>query len=201
MTAARGSRCCGSPTPTALRHWRSARVQVYERPAPFAAMTPGRVVVLNGPSSVGKSATMAAFVAQQPTPWACIDEPIFGRLDGRFLAWPATAGPVADAFLAALGAAVHAGMPAIVSAGGIAQSRSRAALVDVPVVYVGLHAPLAVLVQRQVQQADKFGGLAEESVGIHDGWVYDLEIDTAGCDPGAAAGAIATLLAGGPALA
>ncbi len=40
---------------------------------------------------------------------------------------------------------------------------------------------------RNVAQVDKFGGLAEESMGIHDGWHYDLRIDTVDESPDAAA--------------
>src|SRR5437868_2075152 len=50
-------------------------VNVYQRPLPFRGDGPGTVVVLNGPSSVGKSALMAAFAAAASTPWACVDEP------------------------------------------------------------------------------------------------------------------------------
>ena len=162
-------------------------VTVYERPVEFRGAQPGTVIVLNGPSSAGKSSLMAAFADAAPEPWACIDEPVFGRLANRFLAWPATAGPVVEGFLAGLAASAHAGNQLIVSTGGIAQSRFRDALDGVRTVYVGLDAPLDVLLERQLTQADKFGGLAEESVGIHEGWEYDLRIDTASNPPTAAA--------------
>jgi chloramphenicol 3-O phosphotransferase len=159
----------------------------YERPPMFQGRPPGRVVVVNGPSSVGKSSLMAAFVDSAPSPWACLDEPMFGRLATRFLAWPATAGPASDGFLAALAAAARAGNQFIVSAAGIEQDRFRHALVGVPTVYVGLDAPLRVLLERQLTQADKFGGLAEESVDIHDRWTYDLRIDTSSSEASDAA--------------
>lgn len=151
---------------------------IYERPTSLWNGQPGRVVVLNGPSSVGKSSLMAAFADAAPTPWACVDEPVFGRLATKFLAWRETAGPTVEGFLAALGAAARVGNQLIVSAGGLEQERFREALVGIPTVYVGLDAPLEVLLERQLMQADKFGGLAEESVGIHDGWVYDFRINT-----------------------
>jgi chloramphenicol 3-O phosphotransferase len=162
-------------------------VTIYERPQAFRGSPSGRVVVLNGPSSVGKSSTIAAFADASPTPWAGFDEPMVGRLATKFLAFPTTAGPVTEGFLAALGSAARAGNQLIVSAGGIDQSRFREALVGVPTVYVGLDAPLDVLLQRQRMQPDKFGGLAEGSVAIHDGWVYDITIDTAASRPAEAA--------------
>ena len=89
--------------------------------------------------------------------------------------------------LAALAAAARLGNQFLVSAAGIDQRRFRDALEGVPTVYVGLDAPLDVLVARQLTQADKFGGLAEESIGIHDGWEYDLRIDTVAHSPAEAA--------------
>ena len=169
-------------------------VTLYERPAPFRGRDSGLVVVVNGPSSVGKSSLMAAFADAASTPWSGLDEPFIGRLAGKFLAWPETAGPVTAGVLAALMAAARVGNQFIASAGGIAQDRFRQALAGVPTVYVGLHAPLAVLLARQVTQAEKFGGLAEESVGIHDGWTYDLRIDTAALLPNEAARVLAEFL-------
>ena len=58
-------------------------VTLFERPRGFEAEVPGMVVVLNGPSSAGKSSLMAAFADVAPTPWACLDEPAFGRLPAR----------------------------------------------------------------------------------------------------------------------
>ena len=166
----------------------------YERPPMFHGRPSGLVVVVNGPSSVGKSSLMAAFADTASAPWACLDEPMVGRLATKFLAWPATAGPVTDGFLAALAAAARAGNQFIVSAAGIEQDRFRRALVGVPTVYVGLDAPLRVLLERQLSQADKFGGLAEESVDIHDDSAYDLRIDTSSSEPSDAARVLAEFL-------
>lgn len=171
-----------------------AELAVYERPRTFRADQPGRVVVLNGPSSVGKSSMMAAFVDAAETPWARLDEPMFGRLGTRFLAWPTTAGPVMEGFLAALAGAAGVGNQLIVSAAGMEQQPFRDALAGIATVYVGLHAPLDVLLERQRTQVDKFGGLAEESVDVHDGWVYDLSIDTVTRRPSDAARLLAEFL-------
>lgn len=170
-----------------------SEVTLYERPPTYQQRS-GRVVVLNGPSSVGKSSLMAAFADAASTPWACLDEPFFGRLPTKFLAWPETAGPVVDGVLAALAAAAKAGNQFIVSAGGIDQEQLRLALIGVETVYVGLDAPLNILVERQVTQADKYGGLAEESVEIHHGWAYDLQIDTSSATPSDAAALLADFL-------
>jgi chloramphenicol 3-O phosphotransferase len=170
---------------------------VYERPQAFVGRAGGAVVVLNGPSSVGKSSLMLAFADRADTPWACLEEPWFGKLPTRFLAWPSAAGPVGDGFLEALGASARVGNQFIVSAARIRQEAFRRALRDVPTVYVGLDAPLDVLVRRQLTQPDKFGGLAEESSDIHDGWEYDLRIDMEACSPDEAARQLAAFLADG----
>ena len=170
-------------------------VTVFPRPPVFAPVIPGTVVVLNGPSSVGKSSLMAAFAEAVDTPWACFDEPFLGRLPTRYLAWPETAGPQREGFLAALAGAARVGNQCLVSAAGMPQASFRDGLAGIATVSVGLHAPLDVLITRQLRQRDKFGGLAEESVGIHEGWVYDLEIDTTTRSPDQAARDLADFLA------
>ena len=162
-------------------------VTVYPRPKPFDGSIGGLVIVVNGPSSVGKSALMRAFVNQAQTPFAAFDEPFLGALRPDFLAWPDTLGRHGDGVLRAIAASAELGNQFIVSAAGIAQPRIRSALEAVETLYVGLNAPLAVLVERQLTQADKFGGLAEESINIHEGWKYDLRIDTERCSPDVAA--------------
>jgi len=162
-------------------------VTVYPRPDPFGGVPSGRVIVLNGPSSVGKSSLMRAFADHAPTPFAWLDEPFFGRLPAHYLAWQETLGPHVAGCLAAIGAAAMLGNQFLVSAAGISQAEFEAALSEVELVFVGLDAPQDVLVQRQLTQVDKFGGLAEESVDIHEGWRYDLRIDTVQHSPEAAA--------------
>jgi chloramphenicol 3-O phosphotransferase len=170
-------------------------VTVYPRPEQFDGVPSGRVIVLNGPSSVGKSSLMRAFADRARTPFACLDEPFLGRIPPPFLAWRETLGPHVAGFLAAIAEAAALGNQFIVSAAGISQQKFQAALTGVESVYVGLDAPLDVLVRRQLEQIDKFGGLAEESVNIHDGWNYDLRIDTVRHTPEAAARALAEYLA------
>lgn len=166
-------------------------ITVHPRPRPFGGVPGGLVIVLNGPSSVGKSTLMRTFADRAVTPFACLDEPFFGRPPARFTAWPDTLGPHVDGVLAGLAAAARLGNQFVVSAAGISQRRFESALRDVERLYVGLDGALDVLVQRQLEQVDKFGGLAEESMGIHDGWRYDLRIDTVVERPDAAARVLA----------
>ncbi len=169
-------------------------ITVYPRPRRFGGVRGGLVIVLNGPSSVGKSTLMRTFAERAVTPFACIDEPLFGRPPARFTAWPDTLGPHVDGVLAGLAAAARLGNQFVVSAAGIPQAQFESALADTETLYVGLDGSLAVLVQRQLAQIDKFGGLAEESMTIHDGWRYDLRIDTVKESPDAAAQLLADLV-------
>jgi len=169
-------------------------ITVYPRPPRFHGVPGGLVIVVNGPSSVGKSTLMRTFADRAVTPFACLDEPMFGRPPARFTAWPDTLGPHVDGVLAGLTAAARCGNQFLVSAAGIAQARFEAALDDVETLYVGLDGSLDVLVQRQLEQVDKFGGLAEESMHVHDGWRYDLRIDTVAESPETAARLLAALV-------
>jgi chloramphenicol 3-O-phosphotransferase len=162
-------------------------VTVIERPMPFRGRSGGLVVVLNGPSSVGKSSLMRAFADRATTPVACLDEPHFGRLPVAFGAWPDTVGPHAQGVIAGLAAAAAVGNQFVVSAAGLPHAWFRAALDEAHTCYVGLDAPIDELVRRQLGQVDKFGGLAEGSMRVHAGWRYDLRIDTVTHDPDAAA--------------
>ena len=169
-------------------------IAVYPRPHRFGGVLGGLVIVLNGPSSVGKSTLMQTFGDRAVTPFACIDEPLFGRPPARFTAWPETLGPHVDGLLAGLAAAARLGNQFVVSAAGIPQAQFEYGLAGVERLYVGLDGSLAVLVQRQLGQVDKFGGLAEESMTIHDGWRYDLRIDTVEESPDAAAQLLSDLV-------
>lgn len=162
-------------------------ITAYRRPQPFRGVPGGLVIVLNGPSSVGKSTLMRTFADRAVTPFACLDEPLFGRPPAKFTAWPDTLGPHVDGVLAGLAAATRLGNQFVMAAAGIPQTRFQSAFADVETLYVGLDGELEVLVQRQLTQVDKFGGLAEESMAIHDGWRYDLRIDTVRESPDAAA--------------
>jgi chloramphenicol 3-O-phosphotransferase len=94
-----------------------------------------------------------------------------------------------------LAAAARLGNQFIISAAGISQGQFQDALRAVATLYVGLDAPLDVLVRRQLSQDDKFGGLAEESGEIHQGWTYDLRFDTADTTPEEAAHQLAAYVA------
>lgn len=151
-------------------------VHVAGRPLPFAGIPGGFVVVVNGASSSGKTTLMTSLCERAMTPWIRFDDAMVGHVGLRFLIWPDTAGPINDGFVAGLVAIARAGNQVITT--GALGLRLTAAVDQIPHLYVGLDCPLAVLVERQAQRDDRWGGLAESTNQAHKGWTYGLRIDT-----------------------
>lgn len=148
----------------------------FERPPAFTGIDGGRAVILNGPSSVGKSTIMGAVVRQATTPWVAFDELSFGTVALPFLIWPETTPSLRRGFVAGIAALAAAGNQVITTGG---RPSTLAPLRDaVPTLVVGLDCPLAVRVERQAARSDRWGGLTEESDDAHDGWTYDVRFDT-----------------------
>jgi chloramphenicol 3-O phosphotransferase len=164
-----------------------ANVSVFERPAPFAGVPGGFVIVVRGPSSSGKSTLMAALGDLADTPWIRFDEASLGDLPLRFAIWPEASGPIGEGFLAALPAIARAGNQIITSSGAHSEKQFRSVLTGIPSHFVRLECPLSVLVERQQKRSDRWAGLAEETARERDDWSYDLRIDTSVNDPIAAA--------------
>ena len=144
----------------------------------------GLVIVVNGPSSVGKSTLMRTFADRAVTPSRALmnrrsDD--LQRNSGR----PSTLGLTLMESLLASWQPLD-GNQFVLSAAGIRQARFESALADVGG-RRGTDGALDTLVQRQLGQVHQFGGLAEESMGIDDGWHYDLRIETVDERPDAAA--------------
>lgn len=135
--------------------------------------------MLNGPSSSGKSSVMAALVADAPTPWVAFDELAFGEVRMEYRIWRDSAPTLPVGFLAGITALAAAGNQVILSAGGRSSDHFAPLRATVPTLDVGLHCPLEVLVERQRGRADRWGGLAESQAGVHQGWRYALEFDSA----------------------
>ena len=75
------------------------------------------------------------------------------------------------------------------------QRNYRDACADLQLQFVALHAPLAVLEQRERDRGDRMIGLARWQYGrVHDGIHYDFEIDTSLNDAEAIARSIASAL-------
>ena len=154
---------------------------------------PPLVVVVNGPSSSGKSTLMAAIARHSHIPWVRFDEPIVGTTDQRVLVWRERAPHVHAGFLGGIAAVAAAGNAVAVSAGGHPQSSYRRSLAGLTALYVGLDCPMEVLLAWERGREGRWGGLAVQSINDHDGWSYDLRIDTSTTDPDHAALAVLAL--------
>jgi chloramphenicol 3-O phosphotransferase len=162
------------------------------------------IVLLNGPGSVGKGSVakalqeiarepflhlaMDAFLDMLPAAYWDHDEGLrFVRHeeDGK-AAVEVTSGPVSERLLAGMRVAVRAlaaaGNSVIVDevAERPAIDEYRRLLRPYRLLTIGLHAPLAILEERERARGDRAVGLARWQVDrIHRGQHYDLEIDTA----------------------
>ena len=155
----------------------------FRRPATPVAQE-GVLVVANGPSGSGKSSLITALAEIDPArAWVVFDEPVLGRVAPPFLIWPDASPALHDGFLAGICAVARAGNVVATAAAGHPQRRFAAAADGVRTLYVGLHCPVAELLRREQGRDGRWGGLAEQSLGAHDGWTYDLELDSTAAPP------------------
>lgn len=153
-------------------------VHVYERPPQYAGVPGGRAVIVNGPSSSGKSTVLQELRERGDVPWVVFDEPMFGDVRTPFLIWREQAPGIHRGFLDGIAALARAGNCVATAAGGHPQEWFDAAFDDIPTIRVGLDCPAEELTRREEGRADVRGGLAEQSMHVHDGWDYDLRFDT-----------------------
>ena len=173
-----------------------------------------RMIVLNGVSSSGKSSIARALQARLPEPWLvfAVDDLIAAMPPSM----PADAGgitfgsdgavTVGDRFIAlnvawehGIAAMVRAGAPVIVDdlflRGRTNQDRWRAALGDLPVLWVGVHCEPAVLAEREQARGDRAIGMAAGQLPlVHTGVGYGLEVNTTHQSPEACAALIVARL-------
>lgn len=159
-------------------------LDVYVRPDVFGGVAGGRLIVVNGPSGAGKSMLMAAMQSVAPFPLVVLDEPEhLGTVQPGYLIWRDTAPALHRGYLAAIATLTRAGNHVALSAAGHPQRELTEAFDDVPLLKVGLTCDFDVLQERE-QRTGRWAGIAAGSLGVHDGWSYDLEFDTTdGPDP------------------
>ncbi|MET7688575.1 chloramphenicol phosphotransferase CPT [Streptomyces sp. NPDC005483] len=158
-----------------------------------------QVIVLNGGSSSGKSGIARCLQEVLPDPWLA-----FG-IDGFVESLPASlqasdAGGIefaADggvsvgeeftrleaAWRAGVAATAWAGAPVIIDdvflGGAHSQERWRESLTGLDVLWVGVRCEAAVAAGREIVRGDRTRGMAEKQAEIvHQGVVYDIEVDT-----------------------
>jgi len=176
---------------------------VQREPAVFAGAPGGLVVVLNGPSSSGKSTLATAIQQAADTPWIRLlpDEFFQGHLPDKYWAFGQAAGPWQEGFFAMLAGLARAGNQVVTCAAGLdGQAGWRRRLAGVGCLFTGLTPALAVCEQRERDRGDRaVGNAAREWPAVHQGWAYDLDIDTGAVDPERAAALVLAALADGKA--
>jgi len=172
---------------------------------------PTQVIVLNGASSSGKSSIARCLKAVLSDPWLSLG------VDTLLAAMPASTrasaagieissdgevrvGPefrtLEDAWIVGIAAMADAGARIIVDDvfldGGLAQQRWRHALADLEVMWVGVRCEAEVATARELARGDRVPGMAaHQAEAVHQGVVYDLEVDTTHAEALACAEAIA----------
>ncbi len=159
-------------------------LEVFHRPTVFTGVTGGLALVVNGPSSAGKSSVLREVRSRSAIPWVVFDEPMFGTVDVEYLIWRDHAEVLHRGFLDGMAALALAGNCVATSAGGHPQSMFDAAFAGVPTLRIGLDCNSAELARRERGRRDVPGGWAEASLTVHDGWQYHLRFDTAVTDAG-----------------
>ena len=153
-------------------------LHVYRRPAEFDGVRGGRVVVVNGPSGAGKSTLMRALQSLAAYPLDVLDEPDqIGTVQPGYLIWRGSAPSLHRGYLAAIGALAGEGNHVALSAAGHPHHEIADTFRDTRLVCVGLRCDFEVLLDRE-RRTGRWAGIAEESLGVHDGWTYDIEFDT-----------------------
>lgn len=154
-------------------------LHVYRRPESFSAVPGGVAVVINGPSSAGKSTLLRAIRTASQLPWVCFDEPFFGDVAAEYLIWREQAQSLHHGYLDAIAALARAGNLVALSAAGFPSCEFGERFAASRVIRVGLDADLDTLRDRERVRSDVPGGLAEASIGVHEGWSYDVRYDSA----------------------
>ena len=157
-----------------------------------------QVIVLNGGSSSGKTGIARCLQAVLPEPWLAfsIDDfvdsmpPDLQESDaGLEVAADGGVSVGADfmrleaAWMAGLAATVRAGARVVVDdvflGGPHSQERWRGALAGLDVLWVGVRCEAAVAAAREIARGDRARGMAEKQAEtVHEGVVYDIEVDT-----------------------
>ena len=159
-------------------------LDVYLRPNRFDGVSGGRIIVVNGPSGVGKSVLMQALQAIAAFPLVVLDEPEqIGTVQRGYLIWRDCAPSLHRGYLAAIAALARSGNHVVLPAAGHPQHEIAGAFDGIRVVTVGLTCEFEVLQERE-RRTGRWAGIAAESLDAHAGWTYDLEFDTTnGPDP------------------
>ncbi|MBW8759540.1 MAG: hypothetical protein JF586_18230 [Burkholderiales bacterium] len=158
-------------------------------------MQAGRIILLNGASSAGKSTLARALQSQLPEPfwhWSIDHLLAAGVLPRERIAagefdWKAMRRPFLDGFLRTIPALAAAGNDLIVE--HIVETADwMRSLVELlapfDVFYVGVRCPLPELVRRELERGDRrVGSAREDDACTHGFGAYDVEVDSTRAAP------------------
>ena len=154
-----------------------------------------QLIVLNGGSSSGKSGIARCLQTVLPDPWlsfgvdtlveampASLTAGIEVAPDGRVLIGPEFR-RLEAAWIEGIAAMARAGARIIVDevflGGAASQQRWRQALGPLPVLWVGVRCDSVVAAGREIARGDRVTGMAASQADVvHQGVVYDLQVDT-----------------------
>ncbi|MDQ1050881.1 chloramphenicol phosphotransferase CPT [Streptomyces sp. V4I2] len=157
-----------------------------------------QMIILNGGSSSGKSGIVRCLQAVLPDPWLAFgvdslvdamparmqvsDEGITFSADGRVIVGPGFRALDA-AWIEGVVAMARAGAGVIVDdvflGGAASQQRWQKALGGLDVLWVGVRCERAVAAGREIARGDRVQGMAAlQADVVHQGVIYDLEVDT-----------------------
>lgn len=156
------------------------------------------MIILNGGSSSGKSGIVRCLQAVLPDPWLAFgcdsfvdalpakmqasDRGITFEVDGG-VSVGADFRELETAWTEGIVAMARAGARIIIDdvflGGATSQQRWQKALGELPVLWVGVRCEGAVAAGREVARGDRVQGMATaQAQAVHEGVVYDLEVDT-----------------------
>ncbi|MGW1024945.1 chloramphenicol phosphotransferase CPT [Streptomyces sp. NPDC002577] len=157
-----------------------------------------QVIMLNGGSSSGKSGIVRCLQAVLPDPWLAfgVDSlieamPVSMQTSDAGIEFAADGGVSVGPAFRALQAAWREGVAAMVRAGarviiddvflgGAASQQEWQKVLDgLEVLWVGVRCERAVAAGREIARGDRIGGMAvSQAEVVHQGMLYDLEVDT-----------------------
>ncbi|MDX3528262.1 chloramphenicol phosphotransferase CPT [Streptomyces sp. ID05-39B] len=156
------------------------------------------MIILNGGSSSGKTGIVRCLQAVLPDPWLAFgvdsfvdalpaklqasDAGLEVAADGR-VSVGADFRALEEAWTEGIVAMARAGARIVVDdvflGGEASQQRWQKALGDVAVLWVGVRCDSAVAAGREIARGDRVRGMAaSQADAVHQGVVYDLEVDT-----------------------
>lgn len=171
-----------------------------------------QIIVLNGGSSSGKTGIARCLMAILPDPWIRLGiDDLLDALPPSLMGSGAgveigTHGEVSlgdqfreiqTAWMIGIAAMARAGARIIIDdvflGGAVSQKRMRSHLEGLEVLWVGVHCQPAIAVAREMARGDRMRGMAAtQADSVHDGVIYDLEVDTSHIESLDCARAIAT---------